>query len=72
MPAFEGTATQNEDQMYFNWQDNSGMGNAEDTDIAMYWCITKIKKQPFTIRKPPYVPVVMPYCNFRLTGRTMN
>ena len=36
MPAFEGTATQNEDQMYFNWQDNSGMGNAEDTDIAMY------------------------------------
>ena len=72
MPAFEGTATQNEDQMYFNWQDNSGMGNAEDTDIAMYWCITKIKKQPFTIRKPPYVPVVTPCCNFQLTGRTMN
>ena len=35
MPIFEGTATQNGNKMYFNWQDNSGMGNAEDTDIAM-------------------------------------
>ena len=35
MPVFEGTATQNGNKMHFNWQDNSGMGNAEDTDIAM-------------------------------------
>ena len=31
MPIFKGTATQNGNKMYFNWQDNSGMGNAEDT-----------------------------------------
>lgn len=26
MPVFEGTATQDRDKMYFDWQDNSGMG----------------------------------------------
>ena len=35
MPVFEGTATQNGNKVHFKWQDNSGMGNAEDTDIAM-------------------------------------
>ena len=35
MPVFEGTATQDGNKMHFKWQDNSGMGNAEDTDIAM-------------------------------------
>ena len=35
MPAFEGAATQSSDKMSFNWQNNSGMGNAEDTDVAM-------------------------------------
>ncbi len=35
MPIFEGTATQEKNKMNFNWQDNSGIGNAEDTDIAM-------------------------------------
>ena len=44
MPVFEGTATQNEDKMYFNWQDNSGMGNAEDTDIAMLLVYNKNKE----------------------------
>ena len=44
MPVFEGTATQNENQMYFNWQDNSGMGNAEDRDIAMLLVYNKDKE----------------------------
>ena len=44
MPVFEGTATQNEGQMYFNWQDNSGIGNAEDTDIAMILVYNKDKE----------------------------
>jgi len=35
MPIFEGTATQSRDKMSFNWHNNSGMGNAEDTDVAM-------------------------------------
>jgi len=35
MPVFEGTATVSNHQMTFNWKDNSGMGNAERTDIAM-------------------------------------
>ena len=44
MPVFEGTATPNEGQMYFNWQDNSGIGNAEDTDIAMILVYNKDKE----------------------------
>uniref|UniRef100_UPI004024C063 DUF6266 family protein n=1 Tax=Bacteroides cellulosilyticus TaxID=246787 RepID=UPI004024C063 len=44
MPIFEGTATQNGNKMYFNWQDNSGMGNAEDTDIAMLLVYNKDKE----------------------------
>ena len=44
MPIFEGTATQNGNKMYFNWQDNSGMGNAEDTDIAMLLVYNKNKE----------------------------
>jgi len=35
MPIFEGAATVSNHQMTFNWKDNSGMGNAERTDIAM-------------------------------------
>ena len=44
MPIFEGTATQNGNKMYFNWQDNSGIGNAEDTDIAMLLVYNKDKE----------------------------
>ena len=44
MPIFEGTATQNGNKMYFNWRDNSGMGNAEDTDIAMLLVYNKDKE----------------------------
>ena len=44
MPIFEGTATQNGNKMYFNWQDNSGMGNAEDIDIAMLLVYNKNKE----------------------------
>lgn len=44
MPVFKGTATQDKDKMYFNWQDNSGMGNAEDTDIAMLLVYNKDKE----------------------------
>ena len=44
MQIFEGTATQNGNKMYFNWQDNSGMGNAEDTDIAMLLVYNKDKE----------------------------
>ena len=44
MPIFKGTATQNGNKMYFNWQDNSGMGNAEDTDIAMLLVYNKDKE----------------------------
>ena len=72
MPVFEGTATQNGNKMHFNWQDNSGMGNAEDADIAMLLVYNKTKKQLFTIRKPPYVPPDMQNFNFLPTGRTMN
>ena len=35
MPIFEGAATVSNHQMTFNWKDNSGMGNAERTDIVM-------------------------------------
>lgn len=35
MPIFEGTATHDNGQMTFEWKDNSGIGNAEGTDIAM-------------------------------------
>ena len=44
MPVFEGTATQERDKMGFNWQNNSGMGNAEDTDIAMLLVYNKDKE----------------------------
>lgn len=44
MPVFEGTATQNGNKVHFNWQDNSGMGNAEDTDIAMLLVYNKDKE----------------------------
>lgn len=44
MPVFEGTATQNRDKMYFDWQDNSGMGNAESADIAMLLVYNKDKE----------------------------
>ena len=44
MPVFEGTATQDRDKMYFNWQDNSGMGNAESADIAMLLVYNKDKE----------------------------
>ena len=44
MPVFEGTATQDGNKMHFNWQDNSGTGNAEDTDIAMLLIYNKDKE----------------------------
>lgn len=44
MPVFEGTATQDRDKMYFDWQDNSGMGNAESADIAMLLVYNKDKE----------------------------
>lgn len=44
MPVFEGTATQDRDKMYFNWQDNSSMGNAESADIAMLLVYNKDKE----------------------------
>ena len=44
MPAFEGTAMQEKDKMSFNWQNNSGTGNAEDTDIAMLLVYNKDKE----------------------------
>ena len=43
IPVFEGAATQDGNKMHFNWQDNSGMGNAEDTDIAMLLVYNKDK-----------------------------
>lgn len=43
MPIFEGTAMQEKDKMSFNWQNNSGMGNAEDIDIAMLLVYNKDK-----------------------------
>ena len=43
MPVFEGTATASEGKMFFNWKDNSGMGNAEDTDITMVLAYNKDK-----------------------------
>lgn len=44
MPVFEGTAMQEKDKMSFNWQNNSGTGNAEDTDIAMLLVYNKDKE----------------------------
>ena len=44
MPVFEGTATQDRDKMYFDWQDNSDMGNAESADIAMLLVYNKDKE----------------------------
>lgn len=44
MPAFEGTATRNGGKMSFNWHNNSGMGNAENTDIAMLLVYNKDKE----------------------------
>lgn len=44
MPVFEGTATQDRDKMYFDWQDNSGMGNAESADIVMLLVYNKEKE----------------------------
>ncbi len=44
MPVFEGAATQDGNKMHFNWQDNSGMGNAEDTDIVMLLVYNKDKE----------------------------
>ena len=43
MPVFEGTATASEGKIFFNWKDNSGMGNAEDTDITMVLAYNKDK-----------------------------
>lgn len=44
MPVFEGTATQDRDKMYFDWQDNSSMGNAESADIVMLLVYNKDKE----------------------------
>ena len=45
MPIFEGAATVSNHQMTFNWKDNSGMGNAEGTDIAMVLVYNKDKEE---------------------------
>lgn len=35
MPVFSGNAAAEDNQMIFRWEDNSGTGNAEETDVAM-------------------------------------
>lgn len=58
--------------MYFNWQDNSGMGNAEDTDIAMLLVYNKDKETAVMIRKLHCaLPNTLNY-NFLPTGKTMS
>lgn len=44
MPVCQGAATQDGDKMLFNWQDNSGIGNAESTDTAMFLVYNKDKE----------------------------
>ena len=66
MPIFEGTATQNGNKMYFNWQDNSGMGNAEDTDIAMLLVYNKNKETAVydtktALRSSQHAELQLPY-----------
>lgn len=72
MPVFEGTAMQEKDKMSFNWQNNSGMGNAEDTDIAMLLVYNKDSKWLSTTPGPHYVPASMQNFPFRIVGRMMN
>ena len=43
MPIFQGMATAKDNQMMFQWEDNSEMGNAEMTDIAMILVYNKNK-----------------------------
>ena len=45
MPVFESKATVSDNKMIFNWKDNSGMGNAEGTDIAMVLVYNKDKEE---------------------------
>ena len=44
MPIFEGAAAMSNNQITFHWKDNSSMGNAEKTDIAMVMVYNKDKE----------------------------
>jgi len=44
MPVFEGKATKKNCNMLFDWVDNSGMGNAETSDVAMLLVYNKDKE----------------------------
>lgn len=44
MPVFNGTATLCKGQMLFNWYNNSGIGNAENADMAMLLVYNKDKE----------------------------
>ena len=58
--------------MYFNWQDNSGMGMQKIQILLCYWYTTKTKKRPFMIRKLHCaLPNTLNY-NFLPTGKTMS
>ena len=72
MPVFEGTAMQERDKMSFNWQNNSGTGNAEDTDIAMLLVYNKDKEMAVYDTGPHYVPASMQNSLSRIVGRMMN
>lgn len=43
MPIFRGSATEADNQMIFQWEDNSETGNAEKSDIAMILVYNKDK-----------------------------
>lgn len=43
MPVFNATATVSGDKISFKWEDNSGMGDAQDTDLAMPLIYNKVK-----------------------------
>lgn len=42
MPVFSGEAAVDGNQMIFHWEDNSGTGNAEKTDVAMLLVYNKV------------------------------
>ena len=69
MPVFEGTATQDGNKMHFNWQDNSGTGNAEDTDIAMLLIYNKDEETAVYGNHPTFRPTCRTSTSFRLAGR---
>lgn len=44
MPIFSGEATREGAQMTFRWEDNSGTGNADETDVAMLLVYNRTKE----------------------------